>query len=80
MTQGWICPTMQKVDGVIGARIVDPAELAGRLAIRVDAEMCLEPWGRDVCGLVRNHRGDHWCCSRSLVELSGPFAIVRGDE
>jgi hypothetical protein len=81
MSVGWLSPSMMKSDVVAGAKIIEPDELAGRLVVAVEAEMCLEPESSGaVCGLVRNHRGDHWLCSRELAEGSGPFALVRVDQ
>lgn len=57
--------------------ITEPEHLQGRMVVPVDAEMCLEANGFGVCGLVRNHRGDHWLCSRDFAEQAGPWAIVK---
>ncbi len=75
MTYGWVSPVMRK--GWWWVEITEPESLHGCTVVAVDAEMCLEPNGPHVCGLVRNHRGDHWLCSRELAEEAGPFAIAK---
>lgn len=58
--------------------IVEPAELAGRTIVSVEALPCFERFGNhEVCGLIRGHRGDCWRCSEDLVHLEGPWAVVK---
>jgi len=73
---GWDAPTVYRLYG----KPCDVSVLEdGRQVVAVEAHPCLEPWGdAAVCGLVRNHTGNHWMCARELAE-DGPFAIVKPD-
>lgn len=72
---GYITPTFQRQDGMVV--ISDPPDLAGRQVVQVIADGCWTATPGGVCGLVRNHRGEHWDCSHELIHtIAGPFAVV----
>ena len=71
------------VKRIIRQVVVAPDELAGREVVVVEAPICghrFNEW--NLCGLVRNHRGECWECSAELVEQAGgAFALlVKADE
>jgi len=78
---GFIIPTLVTVS-LPGkpqkAVITSPAELDGREVVQVDGQHCLEPCGGfALCGLIRNHHGQHWACDVDLLKVAGPFAMLR---
>ena len=78
---GWVTPTLRKNYETGEVAIVDPPQLAGRIAVSVAARPCGRPYrglpSGQICGLVAGHYGSHWICDAELVAESGPFALIR---
>lgn len=88
MTIGWmnLVVSRDRETGHYTIQVGSPPEMVGRMLVRVDARPCSvvdpaePPYAstHSICGLVRDHSGDHVSCSPELFnELLGALAILK---
>lgn len=76
MTENFVTVELQR--GPQFAVVTGPNYLKGRYVVqRIDADPCGGAKGMAICGLVKGHAGSHWECAPELVELEGPFALIK---